>query len=96
VIDAGVEETFSTIVFLHPVGSVYVIVADPAATPETTPLTEPTIATEVLPLLHVPPTDASDRVAVNPIQYTEVSPPMGAGNGSTVTVVTAIHPEGAV
>ena len=64
------------------------MVADPAATPVTTPVPLTTVATEVRPLVHDPPPVASDNVVAAPAQ-TEAVPVMepAFGNGFTVTVV---------
>ena len=67
------------------------MVADPAATPETTPEAL-TVATAVLLEDQVPPLVASLRVVVEPTQ-TLVVPVMAATVGSalTVTVVVAVE-----
>lgn len=54
----------------------------PAATPETIPVADPTVATDGVPLLHVPP-PASLNVVVDPTQTVSV-PAMVAGSGLTV------------
>lgn len=56
----------------------------PAATPATTPLADPTEATDGLLLLHVPPVDALVSVMVDPTQ-TDDAPEMVAGEVLTVT-----------
>ncbi len=60
----------------------------PAATPDTTPLPEPTVDTDVVPLLHVPPAVALLSVVVSPAQTLFV-PDMEAGKGLTVIGVVA-------
>ena len=82
------------VVVIHPVGSVYVIVAVPAFTPLTTPLEEPTVATDISLLLQVPP-PPSLNVVVAPAQ-TVVVPEIAEGNGLTVTGFVAEHPDVAV
>lgn len=62
----------------------------PPETPVTTPVPETTVATAVLPLLHVPP-PASVSETVNPGHVIMV-PVMAPGAGFTVTVVTVKHP----
>ena len=54
----------------------YVIVVVPpaVATPVTTPLDEPTVATEVLLLLHVPPVVESVNVVVEPAHTGDIPP----------------------
>ena len=64
------------------------MVAVPAATPVTTPVEEPTVATEVLVLNHVPPGTISLRVIVLPVATAEL-PVIGA-TGSTVKVTVAM------
>ena len=95
VIGAGVDDMFSESVIKQPVGITYVITDVPAATPVTIPPLV-IVAMFVEPLLQVPPPVTSVKVAVDPIQYTEVWPDIGAGNGLTVAVITAVQPLGAV
>jgi hypothetical protein len=91
----GAGFTVITVIAAHPDGKVYMIVAVPPATPVTTPVPVPTIATAVLLLLHVPPPDASLSVVVKPGQTTVV-PVIGETVAFTVTVVTFEHPVGSV
>jgi hypothetical protein len=74
------------------------MVAEPAATPETTPEVD-TVATAVLLEAHVPPVVASLRLVVDPAQ-TEVVPVMAATVGSALTETDAVeletHPEALV
>ena len=74
---------------LHPLALVtlYVIVADPAATPVTTPVAL-IVAIAVDELLHTPPLVASVRVVVLPTQTVFV-PPMAAGVDGRALIVTA-------
>ena len=67
------------------------IFAVPAATPVTTPLPDPTVATPALPLFHVPP-PASLSVMVRPT-HTGVFPVIEVGVGLTVITVVVIQPE---
>jgi hypothetical protein len=69
-----------------------VIVDVPLSTPETTPVPAPIVATEVLPLSHVPP-PASESVVVEP-SHTEAVPEMADGAGLTVITVDEKQPEG--
>jgi len=71
-----------------------VIVAVPSPNPVTTPVLSPTLATEVLLLVHVPP-PASVNVEVLPRQ-TEVLPVIAPGEDTIDTVAVAIHPLGSV
>ena len=60
----------------------------PAATPRASPVEEPIVATEVVPLVHVPPPGVELNVLVLPI-HTAIVPVIAVGNGFTVT--TAIE-----
>jgi hypothetical protein len=62
--------------------------AMPGATPVTTPVNEPTVATPVLLLDHVPPPVALLSVAEVPVQI-EVGPVITAGAAMTVIVLFA-------
>ena len=84
--------------FEHPFTSVteYVMVADPAATPVTTPVEASTVATVASDDVHVPPVVADANCVVKP-EHTFVAPVIAAtvGNGFTVTAVAvdvAEHP----
>jgi len=68
-----------------------VIVAVPAEAPDTTPVAEPTPATTVLLLLHVPPVVASAKVIAEPTQML-VRPVIAEGKGLTVTTRVAKQP----
>jgi hypothetical protein len=61
---AGNEDTVIDLVAITP-DTLYVMLAVPAATPETTPV-EDTVATAVLLLLHAPPVVASVNAVVAP------------------------------
>ena len=52
--------------------------------PDTMPLAEPTVATEVLVLLHVPPVELLLSVVAAPVQTNGV-PEIAAGDGLTLT-----------
>ncbi len=58
----------------------------PEIFPVTTPVPEPTVAAEVLLLLHTPLAEASVSVIVDPTQ-TSIAPKIAAGDGYTVTVI---------
>lgn len=60
-----------------------------AATPVTTPEPEPTVAADVLLLLHAPLNVPSVRVDEDPKQIPE-APVIASGSGLTVTVVVAV------
>ena len=66
----------------------YVITADPAATPVTIPDAE-TVAAAMLDEDQLPPAVASVRVMVDPAQ-TEEDPPIAATVGSALTVTVAV------
>jgi hypothetical protein len=76
---------------MHPEASEYVIVTVPDDIPFTMPLAEPTVATALLLLLHVPPASVLERVAVGPSQ-TVLAPVIAAGVPVTVTVCIAGQP----
>lgn len=57
----------------------------PAVTPDTTPLPEPTVATDVLELVHVPPLTELLSVVVKPVP-TVVIPVIGGIDGLTFTI----------
>jgi len=88
VIATGVVLTVSICVAIQPVGNVYVMLGVPAATPVTTPETEPTVAFVASLLLHTPPVVASARPTVVAV-HSAVAPVMAAGFGLTVTGVVA-------
>ena len=71
-----------------PLVTLYVILEVPAATPDTMPV-EPTVAIDVLPLLHVPPVVVLFRVAVAPWQVLIV-PVIADAVGSGLTVIVAV------
>ncbi len=60
--------------------------------PETIPVVEPTLASELSLLAHTPPGLGSVRVVVNPVQ-TDTAPGglIAAGLALTVTVATVKH-----
>ena len=64
--------------------------------PVTNPEVAPIVATDGLLLVQEPPDVASAKVAVEPIQYTAVEPPIAAGNGFTVNGLMSVQPEGNV
>ena len=70
-------------------------VAFPAATPVIIPVTGVMVATEVLPLVQVPPPVTSESAVVFPIQTFKV-PAMGTGPDDTVMVFVAMQPDGKV
>lgn len=93
-IGAGNGLTVTTVLVAHPVvAEVKVMVVVPPGLEElpplTTPVAEPTVATEELLLVHVPP-DELLSVVVNPAQIV-VLPVIGDGSGLTLMVITAVH-----
>jgi hypothetical protein len=68
-----------------------VITDEPALTPFNNPDVEFIVATDVVPLFHVPPGVASLKV-VDEFEQMVAEPVMGAGNGLTVTVVDEAQP----
>ena len=67
------------------------MVTTPSVMPVTVPVEDPIVATAVLLLLHTPPLVALVNVVVKPM-HTFVVPPIAAGFGLTVKLVTAIQP----
>ena len=67
------------------------MVATPEPVPVTRPVPAPTVATEVLLLLHVPPVVVSVSRVVKDIQRVE-EPVIDDGNGFTVTTSVALQP----
>jgi len=57
------------------------------------PLADPTVATETLPLVQVPP-DVLERTIESPAHTGEL-PAMTEGSGLTVTSFVTTHPDGA-
>ena len=77
----------------QPVGKTYETIEVPAETPLMMPLVLPMRATEVLPLIQVPPMVMSVSVAVEPSHITGV-PDIAAGTGFTVMTVVVRQPVG--
>ena len=65
------------------------------APPVTMPDDEPTVATAVVPLTHVPPAGTSLNAVVRPAHTVSV-PEIAAGNELTVTTAVLIQPVGSV
>jgi hypothetical protein len=63
-----------------------VIVATPVAMPVTTPVEEPTVATDELLLVQLPPATDSVSEILEPAQTVE-GPDIAVGTGVTVTVL---------
>ena len=70
------------------------MVSTPPAAPVTMPVVEPTVATPMLVLLHVPPVVASANVVEPPTHIVAV-PDMAAGAPFTVTIAVEL-PQAAV
>ena len=64
----------------------------PAAIPVTNPVVDPMVAIPVLPLVHVPPGEASVSVIEDPMQTAE-GPEIPLATGVAVTVTIAIAAE---
>ena len=67
------------------------IVAVPAATPDTTPDVELTLAVPEALLVHTPPVGDEDNVVVDPV-HTESVPVIAPGCTFTVTTLVAKQP----
>lgn len=73
----------------------YVIIATPGATPVTRPKVDPTVATDGLLLVHMPP--AGVLVSIDePPTHKEGLPDIGEGPVVTVTTVVTWQPEASV
>ena len=72
--DAGCEKTVMVLVTEQAPPNKQVIVAVPAATPVTIPDEVPTVAIDVLLLVHIPPAVASLNVVVEPTQTLPLPP----------------------
>ena len=92
-IGEGPAFTVTTTDAKQPEPLVYLMVAVPAETPDTTPA-EDIVATGRFVLLHVP-LPSSLSVVVAPLQSDNV-PEIGDGSGLTTTVVVRTQPLGAV
>ena len=79
----GEVDTVTTVAVEQPV-SVYVIPAVPAATVVSTPEAEPTEATDIFPLDHVPPEGMPESAEVPPA-HTVPAPLIAVGEAFTVT-----------
>ena len=77
-IDPGEVLTEIVVVVAQPVSSEYEMTAVPEEIPETSPKTDPIVATDVLVLVQIPPAEASVNVMDDPMQ-TFVKPPIGEG-----------------
>jgi hypothetical protein len=75
--------TVTVAVLRQPVPSVYVMSAVPPVTPVTIPLAS-TVATDGVPLAHVPPPEALDNV-IDADGHTEPAPVIADGSAFTVT-----------
>jgi hypothetical protein len=81
VIGLGGVVAVSTIVILHPVlAEVKVITVDPGPTPFTTPVFGLIVATDVVPLVHVPP-PGSESLSVIGVPIQTLFGPVIAGGG---------------
>jgi hypothetical protein len=78
--------TVTVRVALQPPVNAYIIVDVPVATPETIPEPLPTVATDVLLLVQLPPAMASLNVIVDPAQ-TVAGPAVVMGAGAEFTVI---------
>jgi len=73
-----------------------VITAVPTAIFVTTPVPTSTVATAILPLLHVPPAGVDENVVGGAPKHTEAIPVNADGVGLTTNPTMLLHPEGAV
>lgn len=90
VIATGSALTVMLLAARQPVLNVYVIDAVPGVRPVTIPVLLPAVATDVFPLVQVPP-PVFDSVIVDP-GHTVVTPVIADGKALTVTAVVVVHP----
>ena len=88
VIGAGNGFTEITVVLMHPDGSAYETIDDPADKPVTIPDNEPMLNAPT-GALHKPPEVPFVSVITAPPAHTDESPVIGAGTGLTVTALVA-------
>jgi hypothetical protein len=93
-----VASAFTLIVALavHPSVSVNVITEVPPPAPVTMPVSESTVATVVVPLLHLPAVVESDACVVSPWQIVVLLRTTLAGSGFTETTSLIEQPVGKV
>ncbi len=92
VIGPGVVTTVTILVTKQPEEPAYVIVDVPVDMAVSMPVEEPIVATEVVPLLHVPPGVMLLNVTTPPVQIVP-DPSIDVGEGITVTVVLTLQPD---
>jgi len=83
--------TVTTVVIKQPAGSIYVILAEPAATAVRMPVVEPMIATAWLSLLQLPPETVLPKADADPVHKSN-TPVITPGNAFTVTIVVTVQP----
>jgi hypothetical protein len=90
-IPVGKGFTVTSVAAEQPVDVImYEIVVDPAATPVTSPVLDPTVAIPVMVLVHVPPAIPSLTVVVV-YGHTSGTPVIAGGVGFTATVKVVTH-----
>ena len=87
---AGFAFTVTLLTAIQPVGALYVIFTVPAATAVTIPVLLPTVAVNMLLLLHTP-LPVSERVVVVPAHNTKL-PVAVCGLALTITVAAVVQP----
>ena len=92
-IGAGVGLTVTGAITKQPVGTVYVMLGMPVATPVTTPVPEPTVAKAGLLLLHTPPAGVLLRLTED-VVHTLVVPVIAEGVALIVAVIVVKQPDG--
>ncbi len=91
----GTGSTVAIVTVKQPVLILYVIMVVPSDTPQSRPVVEFTVAIVGSKLLQVPPPVVFTSGVQKPIQVL-AKPPIGAGNGFTVTMAVSWQPVGAV
>jgi len=88
---AAGEELTVTVAKEFPQALMYDMFTVPPETPDAIPVPDPTVAIDVLELLHVPPVDALVKVVL-PVKQSDNVPPIDAGLLFTVTTDVAKLP----
>ena len=89
----GKGATVTTEEVIQPVPEKEYVTADvPAEMAVIAPVPDATVATEVVPLIHIPPAEDVDSEPDSPAQYTKV-PVMADGSGFTVNTAVRTQPE---
>jgi len=87
---AGTAVTVIVVIRMHPVLSIYVMMAVPVLMPAAIPVDEPMVAIPLLLLVQIPPETELFKVVVEPI-HAIVAPVITGGREFTVTIIVLLH-----